>query len=238
MFALVVLWSFTTPSFYQGAVLLKGRAALILSKLEIETDPQKIADNAKKVETLKHKAKEKQCRNGNFANCGGYQGFQLQFTFTAGWPTQLQDNKEQNVDPILFFGISFVVDKHGGFQIYTLRRDIKFSPTYTPGVAESAYPSEYAGASISAAVGTIGGTDFAVNGTTAYKGPVVDYVLGSVDHYEMVDKTGRADLTRLYGDDVALLSVGSPNGGQLATYAEPLFNMPRIGPPIRDPYDY
>jgi hypothetical protein len=26
---------FTTPSFYQGAVLLKGRAALILSKLEI-----------------------------------------------------------------------------------------------------------------------------------------------------------------------------------------------------------
>jgi hypothetical protein len=36
MFALVVLWLFTTPSFYQGAVLLKGRAALILSKLEIE----------------------------------------------------------------------------------------------------------------------------------------------------------------------------------------------------------
>jgi hypothetical protein len=34
MFALVVLWLFTTPSFYQGAVLLKGRAALILSKLE------------------------------------------------------------------------------------------------------------------------------------------------------------------------------------------------------------
>jgi hypothetical protein len=36
MFALVVLWLFTTPSFYQGAVLLKGRAALILSKLELE----------------------------------------------------------------------------------------------------------------------------------------------------------------------------------------------------------
>ena len=36
MFALVVLWLFTTPSFYQGAGLLKGRAALILSKLELE----------------------------------------------------------------------------------------------------------------------------------------------------------------------------------------------------------
>jgi len=41
MFALVVLWLFTTPSFYQGAVLLKGRAALILSKLENKNKPAK-----------------------------------------------------------------------------------------------------------------------------------------------------------------------------------------------------
>ena len=35
MSCLVDFWLFTTPIFYQGAVLLKGRAALDLSKLEL-----------------------------------------------------------------------------------------------------------------------------------------------------------------------------------------------------------
>ena len=205
----------------------------------VETDPQKLADNARKVAILEQKADEKSCRNGDFNRCGGVQGFQLQITLSAGADIDLTNGNGETVDPLIFYGVSFVIDKHGGFQLYGLTRDLKFDPYFSPGSAEDAYPMDYTGAGVTIAGGVIRGTEFAAIGTDAYAGRSVDWALGggpiSVDHYELFDEAiGTTDATKVSGDDIGI-SLGFPvSGGSFAMFAHPMTR--RIGFPIRDPY--
>jgi hypothetical protein len=201
-----------------------------------ETD---IINNAQKEKKEKRKIDEMTCRNGNFAYCSGYQGFQIQLTLLAGMSTNLVNMRGENVSPMLFYGVSLVFDKHGGMQIYGLTRDIKFDPYFTPGVAEKAHSMNYTGAGVTLAGGIIGGTEFAAKGTDAYAGRSIDAGLGigliSVDHYEFFDeKVGKTDGTKVYGDDIGF-SAGTPvSGGSFAVFAHPITS--RIGFPIQDPY--
>ena len=200
------------------------------------------ASNAQKVKKLKHKADERRCRDGNSAYCSGIQGAQIQLTLTVGMPTNLTNGQGDNVSPMIFYGLSIVADKHGGIQLFSLKRDISFNPYFETGATEDAYPMNYAGAGITIAGGTIYGSQFAAKGTEAFAGRSVDMGVGAgelaVDHYETFDETtGQLDGTKVSGDDMGI-SLGFPaSGGSFAVVAQPLFNMPRIGLPIRDPYD-
>jgi hypothetical protein len=169
----------------------------------------------------------------------GPDGFQIQLTLSAGMDTNLVNMRGENVDPMIFYGISIVFDKHGGLQIYGLTRDIKFNPYYTPGAAEKAYPMNYTGAGITLAVGTIGGTEFAKEGTNAYAARSVDFGASAgplaIDHWELFDETtGKTDMTKGYGNDIGY-SLGAPvSGGSFAMFAHAI--TPRLGPPIQDLY--
>jgi hypothetical protein len=205
----------------------------------IETDPIKIAKNAQHIANLQHRSDESRCRNGEFARCSGVQGFQIQFTISAGMATSLTNSQGDNISPNIFYGISLVFDKHGGFQIFGLTRDISFTPYYNSGPADHANPSTYTGAGLTLAGGTIYGSQFAAQGTSAYGGRSVDKTLGygdvSVDHYDVFNaSTGTTDGTQVSGDDIGL-SLGTPaSGGSFAINSHPWF--PRIGPAIQDPW--
>jgi hypothetical protein len=205
----------------------------------VETDPIKIANDARKLKTIERRADEVACRNGNYARCSGIQGFQIQISITAGLPTDLTNMRGQNLDPLLFYGVSFVFDKHGGFQVYGLTRDVQFDPYYKPGPAENAYPMDYAGAGATVAGGFIYGSEFAAKGTSAYAGPSVDKAVGygpvSLDHYDLFDESsGTIDGTKVSGDDIGF-NIGTPvSGGSFAINAHPWFF--RIGPTIQDPW--
>jgi RHS repeat-associated protein len=201
--------------------------------------PLQKAIDAQKVKKLKRKVDERRCRNGNSAHCSGYQGVQLQVTVAVGTPTNLKNSKGDNVSPLIFYGISIVADKHGGIQLYGLKRDISFNPYFETGPAEDAHPMNYGGAGITIAGGVIRGTEFAAKGTNAYAGRSVDTGIGggilAVDHYELFDeKAGKLDSAKVSGDDIGI-SFGFPaSGGSFAVVAQEL--TPRIGLPIRDPY--
>jgi hypothetical protein len=205
----------------------------------VETDPVKIAKNAQHIANLHHRSDESRCRHGDYARCGGYQGLQLQLTVSAGYASFLTNNNGDNLSPNIFYGVSLVVDKYGGFQIFGLTRDISFTPYYNSGPADHANPSTYNGAGATASIGVIHGSKFAAEGTEAYARQTVDKTLGggplSVDHYDYFDEnTGITDGTQVSGDDIGL-SIGTPvSGGSFAMFAHPWF--PRIGPAIQDPW--
>jgi hypothetical protein len=210
----------------------EGKSRCHASDLEIAINKQKEAP-------LKRDADEMRCRKGDYAHCAGIQGFQIQITLSAGLPTQLTNSQGSNVSPLIFYGISLVFDKHGGFQVYGLTRDVQFDPYYKPGPAENEYPMDYAGAGVTLAGGFIYGSEFAARGTSAYAGPSLDKTMGygpvSVDHYDLFDEiSGRIDGTKVSGDDLGY-SIGTPvSGGSFAINSHPWF--PRIGPTIQDPW--
>ena len=209
------------------------------SNLSVVQSASEIEVNSQHNAIRERQANEAHCRNGNYAYCSGIQGFQIQITLTAGMPTQIVNNSGANISPLLFYGISFVFDKHGGFQAYGLTRDISFDPHFQAGSAEKSYPMNYGGAGITLAAGTIYGSEFAAKGTEAYGGTSVDRSLGigpvNIDHYDLFNEsTGSIDGTKVSGDDIGI-SVGTPvSGGSFAIFSNAL--MPRIGLPIQSPF--
>ena len=163
-------------------------------------------------------------------------GWQVQVTVTVGIPTNTYANG-QKVSPVLLEGISFVFDKYWGFQIYSVTRDIEFSPTLKNGPAEAAFPTEIITGGITVASGPIFGKGFEVEGTNAYIGRSIDNQISggpiSIDSYEAFNaNTGKTDSAWMHGFDLGY-SAGLPMGfGRIAANSQPLFGMPRIGFPI------
>lgn len=174
---------------------------------------------------------------GSYAHCSGVAGFQIQVSFIAGIPTNIEPNGI-NLSPSIFHGYSLVFDKYGGFQVFTLRRDVTFDPYFSPGPAEKENPWNFMGAGGTLAIGVIRGTEFEKLGTEAYKGRSVDVTGGmgpiSVDSYAYFDEaTLTTDPTKLSRDDTGLSMGTIVSGGSFAMYADPWFD--RIGLPISSP---
>ena len=207
-----------------------GKAKCHASDLEIVLNNQKMT-------ILQKEADERSCRKGNYAHCSGVAGVQIQVSITAGIPTEINPNGV-NLSPAIFYGYSLVFDKYGGFQIFTLKRDIKFDPYFNPGPAERANPWTFMGAGATLAAGVIRGTEFEKLGTEAYTGRAVDTAGGlsivSADSYAYFDEaTGTTDPTRLSGDDIGISAGTFASGGTFAMYADPWFD--RIGLAIANP---
>jgi RHS repeat-associated protein len=155
-------------------------------------------------------------------------GWQVQFTGVIGYPSNFHKRNGEKFSFLLFYGISFVFDFDGGFQLYGLQRDIKFNPRLEQGPAELKYSTDVLGLGATVASGPIFGEGIKGEngGTTNYEGQAVDYLLGagplSIDYYAAFDaKTGATNPNKLHGFDIGY-SVGLPfSYGKMATYGIP-----------------
>ncbi len=166
-------------------------------------------------------------------------GAQVQVSIAVGFPIE-SDSKIALV-PILFYSVNFVFDNDYGFQIFGSKRDAEFvtkngSTSYRAGPAELKEPSHLLSLSTTVAAGFIGGSGFRT--TNDYQGRSEDQQLGlgvvQGDYYVGYnEKTGQFDSSYLWGADLGY-SWGLPiTVGNIALKSDPLFNMPRLGPPPR-----
>ncbi len=161
-------------------------------------------------------------------------GFQFQITWAVGFPVDAHRGvNREPVSPLLFGGVSIVLDDDQGFQIYRLGRDIEFNPTLEQGPGELANPTKLLAAGVTISGGPIFGSGFEEMGTDAYEGLATDSVIGygsiSVDKYVYLDpQTGAPNPEYLTGYDFGI-SLGFPASvGTVTTKAFPVIR--RQGP--------
>jgi len=149
-------------------------------------------------------------------------GHKQSFMVTAGWGSNFVA-KGKKIPTVLYWGLSFVTDNNGGFQIFYETLDIYFDPTLKLNPGEKANPSELFGIGVSATRGPIWRTDGEPFETSNYAGEAISgggsWDIITADYYESYPNTN------INGLDAGI-SFGAPSIWGISTYAHPI--TPRI----------